>query len=160
MLRHTRAFAGFSVDDLGKAQKFYANVLGLRVTRSPEGLVLHLRGSGDVFVYHSTDYRAPDHTVLNFVVADVEAALATLAKKGVEPEHYDLPGIVTDAGGVFRNDSGMGPDEIAWFKDPAGHILSVLTERVGKATKKRRAAARQAPKRRGGKRPARTTRRK
>ena len=127
MFRHSKAFSSFSVDDLGKARKFYEGVLGLAVRQTPEGLELQLAGGAEVFVYLSTDYQAPDHTVLNFVVPDIDAAIGALAEKGVVMEQYDLPDIKTDEKGVFRGDSG--PKAIAWFKDPAGHVLSVLEDR-------------------------------
>ena len=72
----------------------------------------------------------PKHTVLNFLVDDVDEAVEQLGKRGVHMEHYDLPEMKTDAKGILRNDSGgMDPKAIAWFKDPAGHILSVLQEK-------------------------------
>ena len=77
-----------------------------------------------VFIYPSDNYTAPKHTVLNFLVEDVEAAVAELAARGVRVEHYDLPDLKTDERGIFRGDSG--PSAIAWFKDPADHVLSVL----------------------------------
>jgi catechol 2,3-dioxygenase-like lactoylglutathione lyase family enzyme len=129
MFRTTQAFSSFSVDDVAKAKHFYAETLGLDVRDTPEGgLELRLGGGGGrVFVYPSDDYEAPDHTVLNFVVDDVEETIDALAERGIRMEHYDLPDIKTDARGVFRGD--MGPEAIAWFKDPAGHVLSILQER-------------------------------
>jgi extradiol dioxygenase family protein len=126
MFDKTPAFSSFSVDDLGKAKRFYGDTLGLKVKETPEGLELHLKGAGDVFIYPSDDYHAPEHTVLNFVVGDIDKAIDELEKRGVRMEHYDLPDIKTDRRGVFRGE--MGPKAIAWFKDPAGHILSVLQQ--------------------------------
>lgn len=129
MFKGTKAFSSFSVDDMKKAKTFYAGTLGLDVNEIPEGLELHLAGGGvPVFIYHSTDYHAPEHTVLNFIVDDVDEAVDQLAARGVRMEHYDLPDIKTDAKGIMRN-GGMGPKAVAWFKDPAGHILSVLQEK-------------------------------
>ncbi len=131
MFKGTKAFSSFSVDDMKKAKTFYAGTLGLDVNEIPEGLELHLAGGGvPVFIYHSTDYHAPEHTVLNFIVDDVDEAVDQLAARGVRMEHYDLPDIKTDAKGIMRNtNGGMGPKAVAWFKDPAGHILSVLQEK-------------------------------
>ena len=126
MFANTPAFNSFSVDDLAKAKRFYGETLGLKVKETPEGLELHLKGAGDVFIYLSDDYHAPEHTVLNFIVDDIDKAIDDLGKRGVRMEHYDLPGIKTDKRGIFRGD--MGPKAIAWFKDPAGHILSVLQQ--------------------------------
>jgi catechol 2,3-dioxygenase-like lactoylglutathione lyase family enzyme len=127
MFRNTDAFSSFSVDDLNKAKQFYGDTLGLEVAETPEGLELHLAGGTRIFIYPSDDYNAPEHTILNFVVDDIERAVSELEKRGVRIEHYDLPGMKTDAKGIFRGNSG--PKAIAWFKDPADHILSVLEER-------------------------------
>jgi predicted enzyme related to lactoylglutathione lyase len=131
MFKGTKAFSSFSVDDLKKAKTFYSETLGVDVNEIPEGLELNLAGGGmPVFIYHSTDYHVPEHTVLNFVVDNVDEAVDQLGKRGVQMEHYDLPDIKTDAKGIMRNENGgMGPKAIAWFKDPAGHILSVLQEK-------------------------------
>jgi hypothetical protein len=77
-----------------------------------------------VFVYPSNNYTAPKHTVLNFPVDDIEVAVDELVARGVTIEQYDMPGLKTDERGIFRGDDG--PRAIAWFKDPAGHVLSVL----------------------------------
>ena len=126
MFKDTKAFSSFSVDDLQEAKRFYGEILGLDVSETPEGLVLHIAGGTEVFIYPSDDYTAPKHTVLNFPVDDIEAAVDELARRGVRMEHYDMPGIKTDEQGIFRGDAG--PSAIAWFKDPADHVLSVLQE--------------------------------
>jgi catechol 2,3-dioxygenase-like lactoylglutathione lyase family enzyme len=127
MFAHTPAFSSFSAPDLAKVKRFYRDTLGLEVAERPEGLELKLDGGGKVFIYQSSDYTAPEHTVLNFVVDDVERAVAELGKKGVRMEQYDWPEIKTDSKGIFRGE--QGPKAIAWFKDPADHILAVLQER-------------------------------
>jgi catechol 2,3-dioxygenase-like lactoylglutathione lyase family enzyme len=124
MFKDTKAFSSFSVDDLQKAKQFYGETLGLDVAERPEGLELHIAGSTPVFIYPSPNYTPPKHTVLNFPVEDIEAAVDELARRGVTMEQYDLPEIKTDAKGIFRGDEG--PRAIAWFKDPADHVLSVL----------------------------------
>ena len=124
VFRDTKAFSSFSVDDLEQAKQFYGETLGLDVREIAEGLELHIAGSTPVFVYPSDDYTAPKHTVLNFPVEDIEVAVDELAERGVRIEQYDLDGLKTDERGIFRGDSG--PRAIAWFKDPAGHVLSVL----------------------------------
>ena len=124
MFKETKAFSSFSVDDLERAKQFYGGTLGLDVVERDEGLELHIAGSAPVFVYPSSNYTAPKHTVLNFPVDDIEAAVDELVARGVTIEQYDMPGLKTDERGIFRGDEG--PRAIAWFKDPAGHILSVL----------------------------------
>lgn len=126
MFRNAKAFSSFSVDNLGKAKDFYEKKLGLKVTESPEGLELEINGDTQVFIYESTDYNPPEHTILNFIVDDIDATISELDKRGIKMEHYDMPDIKTDAKGIFRGPPG--PRAIAWFKDPAQHILSVIVE--------------------------------
>ncbi|HUX12862.1 MAG TPA: VOC family protein [Spirochaetia bacterium] len=126
MFRDTRAFSGFSVDDISKAKTFYAETLGLEVSERKEMnlLMLHLGTGAQVLVYPKGPAHAPStYTVLNFPVANVEKAVDALSARGVRFEHYD-GAMKTDAKGIFR---GGGP-VIAWFRDPAGNILSVLEE--------------------------------
>jgi len=124
MLADTQAFSGFAVPDLQKAREFYENVLGLRVSDQDEGLVLHLAGGRDTFVYPKPDFTPATYTILNFIVDDVDAAVDELAARGVEFERYE--GLDQDEKGISRGDRGP---LIAWFTDPAGNILSVLQER-------------------------------
>jgi hypothetical protein len=127
MFKDTEAFSSFSVDDLQKAKYFYGQTLAIEVFENAEGLVLHIAGGTEIFIYPSDNYTAPKHTVLNFPVGDIEEAVDELGKRGIRMEHYDMPGMKTDERGIYRGDTG--PRAIAWFKDPAGHILSVLQEK-------------------------------
>jgi catechol 2,3-dioxygenase-like lactoylglutathione lyase family enzyme len=124
MFKDSKAFSSFSTDDIQQAKQFYGETLGLEVVETPEGLELHIAGGTPVFIYPSDNYTAPKHTVLNFPVEDIEAAVDWLGERGVRMEQYDLPEIKTDERGIFRGDSG--PRAIAWFKDPSDHVLSVL----------------------------------
>jgi catechol 2,3-dioxygenase-like lactoylglutathione lyase family enzyme len=124
MFENVKAFSGFSVDDLPKAKGFYGETLGLRL--SEEHGLLHLHtGGGDILVYPKADHTPASFTVLNFPVEDIAAAVDQLAERGVRFERYDAMAADTDDRGIFR---GGGP-YIAWFKDPAGNILSVLQDR-------------------------------
>jgi len=126
MFKPTSAFSGFSVDDLGMARAFYSEKLGLKVTDAGVGLHLHLPGRAtSVFIYPKGAAHQPaTYTVLNFQVKDIDAAIDELAARGIDFEVYEN----TDEKGILRGlASNMGPD-IAWFKDPAGNILSVLQE--------------------------------
>ena len=122
MLAQSKAFSGFAVDDVERAREFYGETLGLDVETSdgPGLLSIHLAGGRDVLVYPKPDFEPATYTILNFPVDDVEAAVDELAGRGVSFERYE--GIEQDEKGIAR---GPGP-EIAWFKDPAGNILSVL----------------------------------
>ena len=120
MFKDSRAFSGFSVNDIAAARDFYANTLGLQVTEANGRLTLHLAGGGTVIVYPKPDHAPATYTVLNFPVADIEAAVDELTERGVRFERYE--GLPTDDRAIFR---GGGP-LIAWFTDPAGNVLSVL----------------------------------
>jgi catechol 2,3-dioxygenase-like lactoylglutathione lyase family enzyme len=122
MLNPDAAYSGFSVDDIPKAKTFYGGTLGMDVSEQNGMLGLSIGGGKSVLVYPKPDHVAAAFTILNFPVDDVEAAVDGLSAAGVAFEHYDWPGMKTDAKGILR---GNGPD-IAWFRDPAGNILSVL----------------------------------
>jgi catechol 2,3-dioxygenase-like lactoylglutathione lyase family enzyme len=122
MFTPKKAFSGFSVDDLASTKRFYSETLGLHVTEEGAGLWLHLPGGGRVLAYAKPNHVPATFTVLNFEVDAIDAAVDELSKRGVQFERYD--GIPADAKGIVR---GGGPN-IAWFKDPAGNIVSVLQE--------------------------------
>lgn len=124
MLKDSKAFSSFAVDDTEAARRFYGTTLGLDVRDSTESglLELHLGGQSPVLVYPKEDHAPANFTVLNFRVADVAAAVGTLNAAGIQMERY--ASFEQDEKGIAR---GMGPT-IAWFKDPAGNILSVLGE--------------------------------
>jgi len=120
MFESQNAFASFSVNDLQKAKEFYGRTLGLKVSESKEGLELH-PGNTSVFIYPKPNHKPASFTVLNFLVDDIDEAVDELKQSGVQFEQYEGE-IKTDKKGIHRD---RGPS-IAWFKDPAGNILSVL----------------------------------
>ena len=124
LFREAEAFSSFSVNDLQQAKKFYGDTLGLEVSETAEGLELNA-GGNMVFLYPKPNHTPASFTVLNFPVEDIEKAVDELEALGVPREHYDLPDMKTDKRGIFRGDPGP---QIAWFKDPAGNILSVLQD--------------------------------
>ena len=121
MFRESRAFAGFSSNDLAKSKDFYSKTLGLEVTEEMGNLTLHLGGGSTVIVYPKPNHQPATFTVLNFPVADIGTAVDTLTKAGVTLERYE--GFNQDERGIMRDPEGP---PIAWFKDPAGNILAVL----------------------------------
>ena len=127
MLEASKAFSGFSANDIEKAKEFYGKTLGLKVSESHGLLTLHLAGDNNVLIYPKPNHVPATFTVLNFPVKDVDQAVDELTKRGVRFEIYDLPDIKADKKGIMR---GKGPT-IAWFKDPAGNILSVLEQDSG-----------------------------
>lgn len=126
MLSQSKAFSSFSVDDLAKAKQFYGQTLGLKITDEMGLVNIHLSDGYLVMAYPKPNHIPASFTVLNFRVDDLEATVDALTKKGVVFEQYDQPDLKTDKKGIARTtDRSKGPD-IAWFKDPAGNILSVL----------------------------------
>jgi predicted enzyme related to lactoylglutathione lyase len=125
MFQETKAFSGFSVNDLVAAKEFYGQTLGLDVEEIPAGLMLRIAGGNGIVIYPKGNHTPATYTILNFPVDDIEQAVDELASKGVTFEHYEN---TTDEKGIARGISrNLGPD-IAWFKDPAGNILSVLKQ--------------------------------
>jgi catechol 2,3-dioxygenase-like lactoylglutathione lyase family enzyme len=120
MLKDSHGFSGFSTNDIAKAREFYAGTLGLEVTEENGMLTLQLAGGGRVLIYPKENHEAASFTVLNFPVADIDKAVDQLTGAGVQFERYEGSG--QDERGIAR----QYPPPIAWFKDPAGNILSVL----------------------------------
>jgi catechol 2,3-dioxygenase-like lactoylglutathione lyase family enzyme len=127
MFKNTSAFSSFSVPDLAAAIQFYAETLGIEVKETPEGLELQLAQGLRIFIYPSPSNKPAEFTVLNFLVDNIEATVDYLAEKKVSMEHYDMPQLKTDERGIARDPSG--PRAMAWFKDPAGNILSLIQQK-------------------------------
>jgi len=123
MFENTKAFSGFSVDDIPEAKRFYSETLGLNVSEANGMLHLHIADGGEILVYPKPNHTPATFTILNFPVDDIDKAVDQLVERGVRIERYNGPGM--DEKGIQR---GEGP-YIAWFKDPAGNILSVLQEK-------------------------------
>lgn len=127
MLRDSKAFSGFTVDDIDKAKDFYSTTLGLAVEQDWMGLHITIGDGIPVFVYQKDDHVAASYTILNFIVEDIDATIDGLVEKGVTFERYNNMPAAQDERGILRGKAAnQGPD-IAWFKDPAGNILSVLS---------------------------------
>ena len=124
MLKDTKAFSGFSVDDIPRAKEFYGETLGLDVREENGMLTLQIAEDRPTLVYPKPNHEPASFTILNFPVEDIEAAVDGLADRGVSFERYEGTEMETDERGIFR---GGGP-LIAWFKDPAGNVLAVLED--------------------------------
>ncbi|WP_183577927.1 VOC family protein [Mucilaginibacter sp. X5P1] len=124
MFKHTKAFSSFSVDDIAKAKTFYQQTLGLEVSEEMMGLLdLHIEGNDNsILIYPKPNHEPATYTILNFPVDDVEQAVDALTAKGIRFEQYDMGQLKTDKKGIARF-PGITQ---AWFKDPAGNILSVI----------------------------------
>jgi catechol 2,3-dioxygenase-like lactoylglutathione lyase family enzyme len=126
MLTDSKAFSGFAVDDLKKAQSFYGDALGLKTEILDESnglMTLHLAGDRDTLVYLRPGFTPASYTILNFPVESVDASVDELTARGVVFERYE--GMGQDDKGISREDDGP---VIAWFKDPAGNVLSILEQ--------------------------------
>ena len=124
MLKDSPAFSGFSVDDTQAARAFYGDTLGLEVSEQNGILTIGLGGGHHAIAYPKPNHEPATFTILNFPVADIEATVDELSGRGVQFERYEGTPMATDEKGVFR---GGGP-LIAWFKDPAGNVLSVVAQ--------------------------------
>jgi catechol 2,3-dioxygenase-like lactoylglutathione lyase family enzyme len=122
IIKSSRAFSGFSTNDIGAARAFYGDTLGLDVSEENGMLSLHLSGGTNVLIYPKDDHQAATYTVLNFPVDDINSAVDELTERGVQFERYE--GMEQDERGVMR---GWGPP-IAWFTDPAGNVISLLED--------------------------------
>jgi len=126
MLSQIKAFSGFSVDDLQKAKSFYKEVLGLQVVENKMGLLeLHLAGGTTILIYPKDNHTPATYTILNFPVINIDTTVEDLRKHGVRFEQYNEPNLKTDEKGICR-----GMVDVAWFKDPAGNILSLVQEKT------------------------------
>ncbi|MDQ0614356.1 catechol 2,3-dioxygenase-like lactoylglutathione lyase family enzyme [Microbacterium sp. W4I4] len=120
-----RAFSGFSVDDIDAAREFYGKTLGLEVSDNPMGFLdLRLPSGGSILIYGKPNHEPASFTILNFPVADVDAAVDDLIARGVQTKIYSDEEFPSDERGIVRG-GGQGPD-IAWFRDPAGNVLAVM----------------------------------
>ena len=125
MLSDSKAFSGFSVNDIEAARTFYADTLGLEVSEANGMLTLHLAGDRPTLVYPKGEGHVPaSYTILNFPVDDIDATVADLTARGVSFEKYEGTPMATDEAGIFRK----GGPLIAWFSDPAGNVLSVIQQ--------------------------------
>jgi catechol 2,3-dioxygenase-like lactoylglutathione lyase family enzyme len=122
MFGSTKAFSGFSVDDIPAAKRFYGETLGLEVSEANGMLTLHILGGGEILVYPKPDHTPATFTILNFPVEDIDSAVDELTDRGVTFQRYGDS--QQDERGIYR---GFGPP-IAWFTDPAGNILAVLQQ--------------------------------
>jgi catechol 2,3-dioxygenase-like lactoylglutathione lyase family enzyme len=120
MFTNTKAFSGFAVDDVEKAREFYGDTLGLKTSEENGLLTLHIADDRPTLVYPRPNHTPAEYTILNFPVDDIERAVEELTARGVEFERYE--GFEQDERGIAR----AGGPPIAWFKDPAGNVLSVL----------------------------------
>lgn len=119
MFTNTKAFSGFSVDDLAAARTFYGETLGVRVSDLADGLLeLQIAGDRNTLIYEKSSHTPASFTILNFPVDDIDAAVDELARRGVRFLQYQ--GFGQDEKGISRG--GDGPP-IAWFTDPAGNVL-------------------------------------
>ena len=128
MFNITKAFSSFSVDDVQKAKEFYGQTLGLEVSEAYGGqlLELHIAGGSSILIYPKANHTPAAFTILNFTVDNLDQTMEELSKRGVQFEIYNEGDVMTDQRGIFLSNEGP---KIAWFKDPAGNVLSLLEEK-------------------------------
>jgi catechol 2,3-dioxygenase-like lactoylglutathione lyase family enzyme len=129
MFKPVAVFSGFSVGDFSEAKRFYTETLGLEVKETMGGGEIIMPGGARVWVYPKPNHEPATYTVLNFVVDSVDEAVDDLTSRGVQFERYEDMPMQQDEKGIVRGAPGEGPT-IAWFKDPAGNVFSVLEEAV------------------------------
>lgn len=122
--QYLKAFGGFSVNDIQKAKIFYTEVLGMEVSEVKGMLYLLVATDAKILVYQKPNHVPATFTILNFSVENIDKAVNDLINKGIEFEQYNEGDFVTDKKGIFRYEN----TKIAWFKDPAGNILSVIED--------------------------------
>jgi catechol 2,3-dioxygenase-like lactoylglutathione lyase family enzyme len=123
VFQKTKAFSGFSVDDIERARQFYEGTLGLNVTEENGMLGLNVPDGGNIMIYPKPDHTPATFTILNFPVEDIDRAVEDLTGRGIEMVRYE--GMNQDEKGIMRDDYSP---PIAWFLDPAGNVLSVLED--------------------------------
>ncbi|WP_417590095.1 VOC family protein [Owenweeksia hongkongensis] len=126
MIDNNRAFSGFSVSDINKAREFYGDKLQLKVMDGVMGLLeLHVGNGNPIIIYPKENHQPATFTILNFPVENIEEAVAQLSTRGITFERYE--GFNQNSKGISRSENGPS---IAWFKDPAGNILSIIQPTV------------------------------
>lgn len=126
MFKNSEIFSSFSVGNIENAKEFYQTILGLTVKEDVMGfLEISVKGNNSILIYPKEDHQPATFTILNFAVVDIEDAVEELNNRGIECEQYEGE-ITTDAKGIARE----GDHAVAWFKDPAGNILSVIEDKV------------------------------
>ncbi|HVZ11658.1 MAG TPA: VOC family protein [Patescibacteria group bacterium] len=123
MFKDNKVFTSFSSNDIAGAKKFYSEVLGFSTADRMGGLELELSGGNQAFIYPKPDHAPATYTVLNIIVEDIGKSAYDLSSKGIKFEHYDNEYMKTDEKGIARMENGPS---MAWFKDPAGNILSII----------------------------------
>jgi catechol 2,3-dioxygenase-like lactoylglutathione lyase family enzyme len=125
MLADIDAIATIAVKDLNAARRFYGGTLGLREQPGADdsAVITYQSGTSRVLVYASPYAGTNKATSATWNVGgELESIVRTLAGQGVAFEHYDLPGL-TLQGDIHRG----GGVSVAWFKDPDGNILSIVS---------------------------------
>jgi catechol 2,3-dioxygenase-like lactoylglutathione lyase family enzyme len=123
MLGNKDAIATVAVRDLGAARKFYEGTLGLKAVDTQGSEAITFKSGGSTVIVYRSQYAGTNKaTVVNWIVDDIDKIVAGLKERGVKFEHYDLPGL-TQKGDVHA----FGDFKTAWFKDPDGNILALMS---------------------------------
>lgn len=122
MLGKYSVYTVLPAQDIARAEKFYAEKLGFSKLedKDMQGMLMFKCGDSYLMVYE-TKYKPGGHTQAGFNVEDLEREIDELASRGVEMEHYDMPGLKTNEKGIVEWE-GM---KSAWFKDSEGNIIAL-----------------------------------
>lgn len=124
MLAKAEAMTVIPAEDVERAAKFYTEKLGLKaLTPVTDEFTIFSAGSGTKILMYKRERTKAEHTVLTFIVDDVEAAMKGLIANGVTPEKYDTPGFESNEFGVVQ----VGEMQSGFFKDTEGNVISVAT---------------------------------
>lgn len=124
MLKDSATVANLAVKDIAVARKFYEDTLGFDVIDNEGDLVYAYESGGSRFMIYQSDFAGTNKaTAMTWVVGDdVEEVAKDLKAKGIQFEHYDMPDLKLK-GDVYSNDHM----QVAWFKDPDGNILNIVS---------------------------------
>ncbi|TPN58792.1 VOC family protein [Mesorhizobium sp. B1-1-9] len=125
MLENSNATANIAVKDLARAKAFYEGTLGLKQVDDMGGeLIVYKSGDTFINVYHSQFAGTNKATAVTWTVGDqIETVVKSLKSKGVAFEHYEMPGL------TIEGDVHVGQSmKVAWFKDPDGNILNLVSQ--------------------------------
>ena len=120
--------ARLPAQDLERARRWYAEKLGLQPLEKRAGGLRYRLASGGFCLFASAGAADGSFTQLAFTVADIEAEVAELRRRGVTLEEYDLPGIRTVDGiaDIEGNYPSKGTGErAAFFRDSEGNMIGM-----------------------------------
>ena len=129
MVEDSKVAARIPVQDLQRAEPFYAEKLGLEPSEERPGGLLYRCGEGEFALFESAGAASGDHTQMAWEVEDIEATVEWLRARGVMLEEYDFPGMrtvngIAEVAGNYPSKGGVG-EKAAWFRDSEGNLFGI-----------------------------------